>query len=395
MKIALFSWESLHGVAVGGVAAHVTELAAALTRSGGNEVHLFTRTPGGDTPPHAVIDGVHVHRVGYHGHGGDLVSDIHSMCDALTGAMHASEAFSGGRFDVLHAHDWLTAPAAAAAAAQGRPVVFTVHSTEFGRCGNAHHGGDSGRVREVEARGLHCARRVIAVSGALCDEVKEQYHVDGHKLRCVRNGVHAGPYAGTAGDALGVRRWNGCHNGYADPLVVFAGRLVHQKGPDLLLEAVPHVLRRHGGTKFVFVGDGYLRGPLEARAGALGVAPAVRFAGRLSGRPLVELFQTADVVAVPSRNEPFGIVLLEAWAAGTPVVATNQGGPRDMVTHGHDGWLVDASVDGLAWGVGEAVSDTWRAGEMGGRGREKAARDYSWDHIAWDTLSVYKEVMGW
>eukprot|EP00168_Porphyra_purpurea_P010631 TRINITY_DN2646_c0_g1_i2.p8 TRINITY_DN2646_c0_g1~~TRINITY_DN2646_c0_g1_i2.p8 ORF type:complete len:108 (-),score=31.93 TRINITY_DN2646_c0_g1_i2:660-983(-) len=81
MKIALLSWESLHGIAVGGVAAHVTELAAALTRSGGNEVHLFTRSPGGDTPPHAVIDGVHVHRVGYHGNGGDLVSDIHAMCD--------------------------------------------------------------------------------------------------------------------------------------------------------------------------------------------------------------------------------------------------------------------------------------------------------------------------
>lgn len=395
MKIALLSWESLHGVAVGGVAAHVTELAAGLTRIGGNEVHVFTRSPGGDTPAHALIDGVHVHRVSYHTHHGDLVADIHSMCASLMGALHASESFSGGRFDIVHAHDWLTAPAATTAAAEGRRVIFTVHSTEYGRCGNVNHGGDSARVRDVEASGLHCAARVIAVSGALCDEVKGQYHVDGGKLRCVRNGVHPGTYAGTAPDALGVRRWNGCHNGYADPLVLFVGRLVHQKGPDLLVEAVPRILGRHGGTKFVFVGDGYMRGQLENRASELGVAHAVRFAGRLTGRPLVELFQTADVVAVPSRNEPFGIILLEAWASGTPVVATTQGGPRDMVSHGHDGWLVDANVDGIAWGVGEAVSDTWRAGEMGGRGREKAARDYSWDHIAWDTLSVYKEAAGW
>lgn len=392
MKIALLSWESLHGIAVGGVAAHVTELAAALARAGGHEVHLFTRTPGWGTPPHAVIDGVHLHRVGYATHGGDLVADIHSMCAALTAALHASEAHSGGRFDIVHGHDWLTAPAAAAAAADGRRVVFTIHSTEYGRCGNVAHGGDSARVREVESAGLHTAGRVIAVSGALCDEVKEQYGVDGGKLRCVRNGVHAGTWAGTAPDPLGVRAWNGCANGYADPLVVFVGRLVHQKGPDLLLEAVPHVLGRHGGTKFVFAGDGYMRGQLEGRARELGVDHAVRFAGRLDGRPLVELVQTADVVTVPSRNEPFGITVLEAWAAGTPVVATTRGGPRDMVSPGVDGWLVDATVGGVAWGVAEAVADTWRAGEMGGRGRDKAARDYSWDHIAWDTLGVYKEL---
>jgi len=130
-----------------------------------------------------------------------------------------------------------------------------------------------------------------------------------------------------------------------DPLVLFVGRLATQKGPDLLVEAVPLVLNSRHDVKFAIVGDGYMRADLERRVQELGVSSAVRFLGSMSGRPLVELFKSTDSVCIPSRNEPFGIVVLEAWASGKPVVATSSGGPREFVDHGVDGYHVHPSAN--------------------------------------------------
>ena len=125
--------------------------------------------------------------------------------------------------------------------------------------------------------------------------------------------------------------------GPMDPMVLFVGRLSTQKGPDLLMDAVPGILEHRQDAKVVFVGDGDMREMLEQRAHELGVAHAVRFLGAMGADgDLINLYKSTDVVCVPSRNEPFGIVVLEAWAAGKPVVATQNGGPRDFVSHGED-----------------------------------------------------------
>ena len=107
MRIALLSWESLHSVAVGGVASHVTELAAALKRKG-HEVHVFTRLAHGQRCNDRV-DGVHYHRCPYAGHP-DFVDDINNMCRAFVDSVFAVEDRIGA-FDVVHAHDWLAANA--------------------------------------------------------------------------------------------------------------------------------------------------------------------------------------------------------------------------------------------------------------------------------------------
>ena len=270
-------------------------------------------------------------------------------------------------------------------------MLLTLHSTEYGRCGNNHFNGQSDRVRAVEAEGAYCADRVIAVSGALANEIKAQYQIPDAKLRCVRNGINCSHFDGFIDPSI-------CRASYGigpmSPMVLFVGRLAVQKGPDLLLEAVPGVLAMRGDAKIVFVGDGYMREALEHRTNQLGVRHAVRFLGNMSANgDLINLYKSTDVVCVPSRNEPFGIVVLEAWAAGKPVVVTRNGGPVEMVTHNHEGLVAYDNPGSICWALKEIFGNFQHARWMGERGRVKAAYEFSWDNAAAQTEGIYGELV--
>jgi glycosyltransferase involved in cell wall biosynthesis len=390
MRIAILSWESLHSVAVGGVAVHVTELAAALQRRG-HEVHAFVRLGQGQST-YQVIDGVHYHRCPIELHP-DFVTEMNNMCNSFAYFLGQTEAYQAAPFDIVHGHDWLCAKAVVQAKNdRGRRTVLTLHSTEYGRCGNHYQNGQSERVRSIEAEGAYVADRVITVSGALADEVKRQYGVPDWKLRVVHNGVNCARYDGWIDPAV-CRRTYGV--GPLDPMVLFVGRLSIQKGPDLLLEAVPGILRNRGDAKVIFVGDGDMRWELDRRAHELGVAHAVRFLGAMHPESdLINLYKSTDVVCVPSRNEPFGIVVLEAWAAGKPVVATRNGGPGGFMQHGVNGYIVYDNPGSICWGINEIFHNFAHARWMGQRGRVSAAYGFSWDAIAGQTEGIYREVSG-
>ncbi len=389
MRIAYYTWESLHSVAVGGVAVHVTELAAALQRRG-HEVHVFTRLGEGQTT-YQFIDGVHYHRCPIDLHP-DFVTEMNNMCNSFVYFMRQTESYQGAHFDIVHAQDWLCAKGIVQIKnSYGRWVFLTRHSTEFGRCGNNHFNGQSERVRAIEAEGAYCADRVIAVSGPLADEIKSQYHVPDSKLRCVRNGINCARYDGFIDPAV-CRRSYGI--GPLDPMVLFVGRLTIQKGPDLLLEAVPVILAARPDAKIVFVGDGYMRNDLEQRANELQVRHAIRFLGSMNScSDLINLYKSTDVVCVPSRNEPFGIVVLEAWAAGKPVVVTRNGGPAETVTHNLDGIVAYANPGSISWAIKEIFHDFAHARWMGERGRVKAAFSFSWNEAAAQTEGIYNELI--
>jgi glycosyltransferase involved in cell wall biosynthesis len=388
MRIAFFSWESLHSVAVGGIANHVTELAAALERRG-HEVHVFVRQGEGQEK-YSVHDGVHYHKVPIDIHP-DFVCEMNNMGNSMAWHMVECEAKMGAPFDIVHAHDWMCAKGLIQAKNDhGRKAVFTLHSTEFGRAGNVNHDGPTARIRALEAEGAFVADRVIAVSGPLADEVKAQYQVPDWKLRVVRNGIQTSRFDFDV-DVEAMRIKYGI--GPMDPTVLFVGRLCWQKGPDLLLEAVPMVLNHRRDAKFIFIGDGHMRWDLDRRMHQLGVAHAVRFLGSKSGKEVLNLFKSTDLVCVPSRNEPFGIVILEAWAAGKPVVATYNGGPRETITHNQNGLLVYDHPGSIAWGICNTFDNFMHANWMGQQGKETAERDYSWDALAAQTEGVYGELV--
>ena len=143
-------------------------------------------------------------------------------------------------------------------------------------------------------------------------------------------------------------------------------------------------------AKFVLVGDGDLRVGLQEQAEQMGVAQATRFLGYRNGGELVNLFKISDVVCVPSRNQPFGVVILEAWSASQPVVATRNGGRAEFVRHGYDGLVVVDEADSVGWGIGTLVQDLERARWMGCNGRSQAETRFSWETIAAQTERVYE-----
>jgi glycosyltransferase involved in cell wall biosynthesis len=389
MRIAHFAWESLHSIPVGGVATHVTELAAGLQRRG-HEVHVFVRL-GAWQPTYQLIDGVHYHRCPI-SLNRDFVTEMNDMGNVFAYFLGETEAYQGGSFDVVHAHDWLCAKGMVQVKNdRGRKVVFTMHSTEYGRCGNQNHNGMSARIRAIEAEGAYCADRVVTVSTALAEEVKWLYGVPEYKLRVIHNGINCARFDGAIDPGI-CRRSYGV--GPLDPMVLFVGRLTNQKGPDLLLEAVPGILSCRGDAKIVFVGDGDMRGHLEHRASQLGVRHAVRFTGAMSpDGDLLNLFKSTDVVCVPSRNEPFGLAVLEAWAAGKPVVVTENGGPRYFCSHGIDGFVVHPTPDSIRWGICSIFGNFEHGQWMGSRGRVKAAYSFSWDAIAEQIENTYADML--
>jgi glycosyltransferase involved in cell wall biosynthesis len=376
----------MHSIVVGGVGVHVTELAAGLQRRG-HEVHVFTRQGHGQTS-YDCVAGVHYHRCPFPLHP-SFVDEINNMCRAFVHEFNAVED-QIGKFDVVHAHDWLASNAVVwIKEGRGRRVVLTMHSTEYGRNGNRFFGGQSPRVQDHERHGTYCADRVITVSNQLKREIGWLYQVPDQKTHVIYNGVNAQAFDYDL-DAGEVKRKYAI--GPLDPTVLFVGRMVVQKGPDILVRTMPSVLKHYPHAKFVFAGDGHMKHEVCALAHHLGVGHALRMLGDRRGRDVLDLFKACDIVAVPSRNEPFGIVILEGWSAHKPVVTTKRGGPSEFVWHDVNGLQVDDTVDSVAWGLGTLLADHNRCRWMGRNGRAAVDAVFSWDNIAAQTEEVYAHV---
>lgn len=389
MRIGLFSWESLHSISVGGIAVHVTELAAALQRKG-NEVHVFTRI-GSDQKVYEVIDDVHYHRCPF-AFSNDFMQEMDNMSKSMAHYFFETENVSGV-FDIVHGHDWHVVNALNDIKnARSKRIVWTLHSNQFGRDGNHFNDGGANVIKDIEWNGTYIAEKVIVCSQAMRKETQWIHKIPGDKMRVIHNGIWAYKFDGF------IDPWNDAKKKYGigvyDPVALFVGRMTTQKGPDMLLEAVPNILKDHPNAKIVFVGDGYMNHDLENKAREMNVAHATRFTGYISDQDKANLFKACDCVVVPSRNEPFGIVVLEAWACGKPVIATHGTGAGEIVWHDVTGLKVYKNPNSIAWGVKEIFSNPEKAKWIGGNGREAAEKAFTWDKIAEETLNVYRELVG-
>jgi len=363
-KIAYFCWESLYTDRVGGLANAATYLAQELAKK--NEVHFFTRGDGDFT-----FGGVHYHTV--RPYGNNVVEYCRNMSHMMAERFHSLDS---PHFDLLHFHDWHVTEALHLL--QDRSTVFTYHSTEYGRNGNQH--GSWWEYHEISGKEWYAgliAKQVTTVSGVLKDEVMHLYNVPDWKVKVFPNGVVPEQFdvsldQGTVKQELGIHP-------YA-PTVLFIGRMAVQKGPDLLIDALPRVKDRFWGVQAIMAGDGGMRSWLQERSAAMGLP--IRFPGYITDTQYVRLLAAADLVVIPSRNEPFGIVLPEAWSAGKPVVACDVGGLHENIEQYHDGIRTSISADSIASGICEALDNMERSRRWGRSGRAKVYRDFQWSGIA-------------
>ncbi len=372
LKLGFFCWESLHAVRLGGLANAATHLAEALAKE--HEVHFFTR---GDAPDREVA-GVSYHYCQPAG------KNIVDYCRSMSRQMVDCFAQVDGNFDYLHFHDWHTVEALRAL--QDQNTIFSFHSTEFGRHGNTVGTEKIYRdITEIERTGAHLAQQVTAVSGVLKDEVVSLYEIPEEKCEVVPNGVIPREYQRTV-NAERVKQEYGVPPDAS--MILFIGRLVHQKGPDLLLDGMPHILNEHPDAHILIAGDGLMLAGLQARVRGM----PVRFLGLIPDAEYVRLLNAADLVVIPSRNEPFGLVLLEAWSASRAVVATNVGGLSENIDHLIDGVKVAVSPTAIAQGINRVIGDPSRLRALGAEGLQKLETRFRWDAIAETFTGIYRAI---
>ncbi len=379
----MLSWESLYSIKVGGVAPHVSEISEALARRG-HEVHVFTRR--GDYETYDKINGVHYQRADVDS-SGNILDQMDRMCDALYDRFCAVQELFGN-FDIVHGHDWHPVLALVRIKNDfGLPFLITMHSTEWGRNGNNFGYGISQEISRREWLGCYEASKVIVTTIRMQDELMWIYNLPQDKISIIPNGIVLGKMKREL-DAGRVKEKYGIHP--LAPMVLFCGRMSIQKGPDLLVEAVPHILWNRSGVCFVFIGEGDIKAECERRARELGVGNSCRFLGYTSSAEKQELMNACDLMCVPSRNEPFGVVVLEAWDACKPVVGTEA---VSIIKNFEDGLLAYVQAESIAWCINRLISNPEEMKKLARAGYNRINSEFSWDRIAKNTEDAMEQAI--
>jgi glycosyltransferase involved in cell wall biosynthesis len=371
---------SLFPPSVGGIQTQTLALARALAAAGA-EVHVVTR-PAPGRPGRERLGDVTVHRVGL-ARGGPAATVAYVALAAR------AVASLGPRVDVVHAHQLLSPGSAAlvAGAALGTPFVVTAHASgSIGDVASLARQGVLGRARLLALR--RRAAAFVAVSAPIREELRRA-GVPAARIRSIPNGVDTErfhpspePERRAARRALALP---------PVPVLLYAGRLAPEKGVDVLLDAWAAARRRGALGTLVLVGDGPERRALEHRARDQGILGAVRFAGPAAD--VTPWLAAADVFALPSRTEGLSVALLEAMAAGLPVIATDVGGTGEAA--GGAAHLVAAGdAAGLAAAIEGLLGDPPRGAALGEAARRRAVARYGIREVARWHLALYREVLG-
>jgi D-inositol-3-phosphate glycosyltransferase len=382
----------------GGMNVYVVQTALQMARRG-IEVEIFTRATSSEHPPVGELaPGVLVRHVvagPFEGLGKD---DLPSqLCAFTAGVLRAEAHQEPGWYDVVHSHYWLSGQVGWLARDRwGVPLVHTAHT--LARVKNAAlAAGDPPEpmVRVIgEDQVVAEADRLVCNTDAEARQLVELYGADPGRIVTIPPGVDLARFR--PGDGAAARRAWGVP---PDAVVLaFAGRIQPLKAPDVLLHATATLLERDPALRERLVvlvvggpsGSGLAEPTgLQQLAGRLGLDDVVRFLPPQPADGLVEVFRAADVVAVPSHNESFGLVALEAQACGTPVVAARVGGLPVAVADGRSGLLVDGHGAG-AWAdaLGAVALDPTRRAALS-TGAVAHARRFSWDRTTDALLDTY------
>jgi starch synthase len=370
----------------GGAGVHVEYLVPRLRELIGVDVHCFGGPRGGE--------GVHSHNPG------PGLDHANQALRTLSADLSITAAVDG--VELVHSHTWYANLAGhLAKVLYGIPHVITAHSLEPRRPWKAEQLGGGYRLSSwVEKTAYEAADAIIAVSSGMRDDVLDCYPtLDPDRVKVVRNGIDSAAYRPvTEDDAL---REYGVDP--EKPIVVFVGRITRQKGVGHLVAAAHDIdpaaqlVLCAGAPDTPEIAEETTAAVAELSAARPGV---IWIQKMLQPGEVRQLLSHATVFVCPSVYEPLGIVNLEAMACGTAVVASDVGGIPEVVDDGRTGLLVryDANDEktfraGLAEAVNQVLADPERARRMGAAGRERAEQEFSWAHVAEQTVDVYRSVL--
>lgn len=309
-------------------------------------------------------------------YGNDLFSEVKRY------AMEARKIAQKEQFDIIHAHDWLSFEAGIAAKeVSGKPLIVQLHSTEYDRCGGENL---NKAVYDIEKRGMEIADKVVGVSNLTKSIIQEHYGIPSEKVFAVHNRINADEYSDETNDRIFQIKKDGKR------IVLFAGRITLQKGPEYFLQVAKRVLEYDQNVLFVMAGSGDMEYKIMDDAAVMGISDKVLFTGFLRGDELAHVYKMADIFVMPSVSEPFGIAALESMVHGTPVIISKQSGVSEIVQNALkvDFWDIDEMVNKIL----SVLSFPSLKQTLQENGRNEVGI-FSWDMAADECLKLYRTLV--
>jgi glycosyltransferase involved in cell wall biosynthesis len=389
MKVAFITFEYPPFVQGGaGVYAHnlVTELARL-----GHEVHVITpRASGGERE--ALEEGVFIHRLGFLN---KPFLAVVSFWVSLRKEFASLKKQTGG-FDIVHSNGLsafslgqkaLSSPSVITIHHLTRTTLRTLGANLPARIRNLR--GEAGISPLIEPLCIRRADRIITVSQFTRRDISHAYGIPESRIEVIYHGARPENYVLPEEARLRLRSNLGIES---QPMILFVGRLVPRKGVDILLRALPQVIKEMD-AKLVLAGSGNQK-DYRRLAQALNIPDKVIFLGHVPDDTLSLLYSSCDLFVLPSRLEGLGIVVLEAMAAGKPVIATNAGGIPELVETGHNGILIEAGeAEELASAITRVLGDKSLARAIGKNNTSKVREHYSWEVAARKAVHLYSDLI--
>jgi len=376
MRIVMFSNSFPPGI--GGIQAHVSNLAQALTRQG-HHVRIVTVRRNKTERVRDTFAGLEVTRVPQLNLPKTLTTQYLATSTALLIAMRAR-----GQADVVHYHTFWPDAFTAFVVNRFVPTVYTAHESRFlimAEKANYRH-----RLRLA----LRPFEEVIAPSTELLD-VARQLGVSSDRSVFIPNAVDSHEFSPDVSRGV-VRSQYGIP--IDDKLIVCPRRLVPKNGVDFLIESLPMLRRSLHSFCLLIVGDGPERKKLENRVGELGLRDSVIFTGSKDNADLPYVYADADVVAIPSLKEATSIAALEAMASACAIVATDVGGLPEIIEDGVTGLLVPPrDPEALSLAISRLIRSSDLRRELGRAARARVEKEFTWDHVARETTRVYERAI--
>lgn len=400
---------------VGGLGTYAFEMTRRFARLG-HSVTVFSKNPG-DAITRDLYEGVEVHRP----LGADAVDVLpvfvpedvkrwpldsqNYFADVFmynilsaTKAINLLVRSDKRDFDIIAAHDWLSAIAGIICKRSlKKPLVFHLHSLEEGRTGNG-----SPTIKNLERLGGRTADAIITVSYGMRDQLISLGYEE-KKIRVVPNGVDEKKYdpeskrfspdkVAAFKEKIGVG---------TDPMMLFVGRLNWVKGADTLVRAMPMILKEVPEAKLVILGKGDQEEMIKHLVASLGIQNSVKLRYEMVNENERLLYYAAcDIAVFPSKYEPFGIVCAEAMSMGKPVIVGARGVSgfkEQIVPYGPDRCGAHINPDDpndiAKFAIEMLESETLRK-ELGRNGRKRILEKYTLDKVAAETIAIYAQVAG-
>lgn len=298
---------------------------------------------------------------------------------------YAEAAFSIAKeeeFDIIHAHDWTSYLAGIAAkSASGKPLILHVHATSFDQAGGVHV---DPTIYEIERAAFNEAESIVAISEYTRSIVVERYGVSPDKVTVVHNGIK--PY--TPPELAPALKELKAHG---KKIIFYHGRITIQKGVDYFVRAARKVVDYDPNVIFVISGWGDMEHQIMHLVGSLGLSSNFIFAGALWDEERDRMYQSADLLVMPSVSEPFGLVPLEAMQHGTPTLISKQSGVAEVLTHTLkvDFWDVDEMANKMI----AALKYPALHGQLVREGKLELLR-ITWKRAAQKVIELYHRLLG-